>query len=551
MYFISFLSRIILPVIHVVSSRKRQFVIVFLTICIFISPLQAHAVSFEGLGLGLAAGAGICLTPIVGWLGCGIAIAGGAAIGFTAGNDLLEAIFYGIIFLANFIATTLISWAAFLLDAAIDFNTQRVIDSGDAASQVVLRAAAITTSLANLVLVAILIIVALATIAGIENYGVRRILPVFIAMALIVNFSTIFVGGVVDAGNTVMDFFWTNSNFNNVNLAGYIQRNMKISETGLASTKNLDQLIKTSGSETVGIVAQAAGSLIIIIVGLFAAYIFFRMAMIFLLRIGIFWILIMTAPLVFILGILPYTRKYFREWWDQLLNWAFIGPITFFFMFFGLIIWSSLNIQLQAAVPGEINSMSFMLVFPIILLFFMYALNISKKMAGSIANSIIDSAVSITKGLTLGTAAMAGGAAIAGIGRAALRNPRVASIIGRLQQSNVPGRRAIGKRLSTARDDAIKTQVDRLGTSRRIWEAFDDRGLISRYEHANRAQKLIIGEILMNRQTLAWTPSLTTPPATPIIPEDIAKSVRGLARGQNTGLASLYNQYVKSQGWDI
>ncbi|MDD5551571.1 MAG: type IV secretion system protein [Candidatus Pacebacteria bacterium] len=61
--------------------------------------------------------------------------------------------------------------------------------------------------LANMIFILAFVTIAIATILGIEAYGIKKLLPVLIIMALLVNFAPVFVGLIVDAGNIIVYYF--------------------------------------------------------------------------------------------------------------------------------------------------------------------------------------------------------------------------------------------------------------------------------------------------------------------------------------------------------
>jgi len=63
-----------------------------------------------------------------------------------------------------------------------------------------------TYPLANMVLVLGIIAIALATILRIAGYGAKKLLPIFIVVALLINFAPVALGLVVDAANVVLNY---------------------------------------------------------------------------------------------------------------------------------------------------------------------------------------------------------------------------------------------------------------------------------------------------------------------------------------------------------
>jgi len=447
-------------------NRARRIGAICLVALTLLLPLETYAISFADIALtgggffggckvgavvgALGAAAGgitIVTAPVASALGCVIGGIGGGIAGYFLADSIIGTLIKWVAGLAVIITTivtqVLLGWAAELLRVGVQLSTQSISHFGPVDSAV-----QVSAGIANLILVGIFVFIGLATILDIWDFGggysMRKTLPMLIVVVLIVNFSGVFVGLLVDAGNTVMRFFWENSNLQSVNISEYIVQNMKISQalTSL-SQKDVERLFSGGSLQGTSTELGLAGiEILVMLLALYAAYIFLRLAIILIMRVGAIWLLLITAPLVFTLGILPKMRSYLHTWWHELLNWAFIGPITFFFFFFGLAIWGELNRtfaqELQKATGQDVQGLSLFLIFPIVAFFFSYALSASKKMAGAAANGVIDGVIGIGKGVALGGLALTGGAILAGTGARlgrTLRSERVGKAAGALERA--------------------------------------------------------------------------------------------------------------------
>ena len=59
-------------------------------------------------------------------------------------------------------------------------------------------------------------------------------------------------------------------------------------------------------------------------------------ALFLIIRLIILWILLILAPLAWLLSILPNTAHLFRQWWNTFLKWAFFAPIYMFFVYLAI-----------------------------------------------------------------------------------------------------------------------------------------------------------------------------------------------------------------------
>lgn len=216
----------------------------------------------------------------------------------------------------------------------------------------------VTLPLANMAFILIFVVIAIATILGVENYTIRRTLPVLIIMALLVNFAPVLVGLMVDAGNVITYYFLKGVDFTNfvevdIGQVGRFIRNTAIAFARAFKAAGYAEYIGWAltgvcGENATGTdcnelannneipggimlptlyLAGSAASMAIAIITLVMAI------GMFLVRNLIIWILVILSPLAFAAYVLPSTRKAFQSWWHQLLQWTFIGVSLSFFLY--------------------------------------------------------------------------------------------------------------------------------------------------------------------------------------------------------------------------
>lgn len=174
--------------------------------------------------------------------------------------------------------------------------------------------------LVNLLFLIVLVFIGLATILRLQTYEMKKTLPLLLAMALLVNFSGVLVGLVVDTGNIITQFF--------------LQGSQKI---GWDSALEWPGRIASVSNMTAGQVI--AGNLVQIVYYIVATFIFFTLLAVFFIRTFVLWTLAILAPLAFAAYILPATRSIWTKWLGALIQWSFVGvPIAFFMLFAGLAI---------------------------------------------------------------------------------------------------------------------------------------------------------------------------------------------------------------------
>ncbi|MDD5555155.1 MAG: hypothetical protein PHO19_00565 [Candidatus Pacebacteria bacterium] len=172
-------------------------------------------------------------------------------------------------------------------------------------------------NLANVALVFGLVAIAISIILGFQETKAKKALINFIGIALLINFTPVICGVMIDFANKLMGLFLSSGA--NIAMTNAI-------ETGLSPD------IFDFNASPVAPVAY-------LLFALFASVIYFLYAFVFIARHVVLWILVIVSPIAFASKVLPegrYIKKlfpsitYWDEWWDNFLQWLVIGiPASF------------------------------------------------------------------------------------------------------------------------------------------------------------------------------------------------------------------------------
>ena len=206
----------------------------------------------------------------------------------------------------------------------------------------------ITRDLANMFFILILLIIAFATVLKIQSYAIKQLWWKVLVAALLINFSLVIAGFVVDFTNVLTTFFIEAA------LAG--GDFWTVTTRLMASMQILNFYNPARASDILGGIAQfgAAGiaafvGIVLTLIGSIVAVFVFGAAAVFLtVRILYLWLLMIFAPIIWMLWILPETSKYFSQWWDSFIKWAFFAPIYAFMIYLSLQMFDktgALNVQ--------------------------------------------------------------------------------------------------------------------------------------------------------------------------------------------------------------
>lgn len=185
----------------------------------------------------------------------------------------------------------------------------------------------VTRDLANMGIVLALVIIGIATILKIESYQIKKTLPVLIIIALLINFTPVILGVIVDASNILMHYFLGDA----MDASAFAET---FSEQYEIVTRAWSNIFAKAGQREGGPDLTPLGQTIALTsFGFIAGFIYITFAFIFLLRYIAIWMLVILSPLAFVCFILPKTKPYFDKWWDQFLQWCFVGVFAAFFLY--------------------------------------------------------------------------------------------------------------------------------------------------------------------------------------------------------------------------
>lgn len=195
-------------------------------------------------------------------------------------------------------------------------------------NEIVKQAWPFVQGFANLGFIFALLYIALATTLRLESLGtsIQRLIPKLLIGALLVNFSLVIGGLLIDASRVVMaaeiKLLSGGASLDIDNLGDRIIGSSEAYKAAFAALQGSGpgfwQYVLIKFQNALVVVALASGMLIIAI-NLFVRYIALLVLLIF-------------SPLPYLALALPQTQGIFRQWWKMFLQWVFYGPIALFFL---------------------------------------------------------------------------------------------------------------------------------------------------------------------------------------------------------------------------
>ncbi len=238
--------------------------------------------------------------------------------------------------------------------------------------------------LANLFFIFGLLLISIATMLQIEEYGYHKLLMRIIILALLVNFSLFITKAIIDVSNiTATQFanaiqvcYGTNCSASNAQSAtavsgaiggavdltsvvGFTSSDAgRAARTGpgnaFAQAMKLQQLNnalnESSKLDTLQVLFMILfGSLFI----LTSAVVFAAGAVILIIRVVVLMFLMVLSPLAFAAMAIPWTEALGRKWWSSLLSNAFYAPVFMLCLWFAAFLVNNPQFQKMFGVSGE------------------------------------------------------------------------------------------------------------------------------------------------------------------------------------------------------
>ncbi|MEX2010363.1 MAG: hypothetical protein WD874_00965 [Parcubacteria group bacterium] len=199
--------------------------------------------------------------------------------------------------------------------------------------------------IANMGFIFVLLYAAIQTILGVGK-GTKQLIVNIVIAAILINFSLFFTQLVIDAGNVIAIAFY---DIIAPNAAG-ADGNLRVMTRGLSNAYttalSLPSLWETTNISMGNIIAIGVmGPMILLI----AAFNFFAVAFLLIIRYAVLILLLILSPIVFVSGVLPGMGKYKSQWVSALFGQSFFPAVYF------LLTWISLVILggLKRAVNGD------------------------------------------------------------------------------------------------------------------------------------------------------------------------------------------------------
>lgn len=319
---------------------------------------------------------GIAIIPILFWVGIS------AAIGWWTSTTFKESLAAGLGAMFMSLGSAAVSWSSGWLSYVLNPSfVNRPIVGYQPFDQVW----GSVRDMANMLIVLGFVVVGIATTIRWQEYAAKKLLPTLIGVALLINFSGLFCGTIINGANITANALLQQGAAGGM----FSQVASMLQQYGFKATTESDGAghnPKTDAATYLG----AAISMFII--DMFASWIFMVFAILLAARYGVLACLYILSPLAMVFFVFPATRSKWSEWIHEFLNWSFLGVTTGFFIYLAM------NVLVTGVGGGNLDLNIMFISF----IFLYVGYKMAKKGAGEMAGAATK-LVGGTIGLAMGT----------------------------------------------------------------------------------------------------------------------------------------------------
>lgn len=208
-------------------------------------------------------------------------------------------------------------------------------------------------SVANNLFILILLGIAIGTILGLPTFNYKTMLPKFLMVALLINFSLAIGNVIIGTTNVFANKFYSDIKGNISNISEIFVNNanvVKPIEKAAEDIKNKTD----SGENLKSITDQAPSFIFVFIYKIFtysvAIFMFLAGAVYMITRTFYLWLLLMLAPLAWISLLIPGLQQQWKLWWEKFIKWSIFAPAYLFFL------WLGVEISRNSAIRGFVSA---------------------------------------------------------------------------------------------------------------------------------------------------------------------------------------------------
>ncbi|HPW39802.1 MAG TPA: hypothetical protein PK619_03800, partial [bacterium] len=181
----------------------------------------------------------------------------------------------------------------------------------------------IVRDVCNNFFIVVLLVIAVGTALRVPNYNYKNLLPKLLVMAVLINFSKMFAGIMIDFAQVVMLSFANP-------LAEADGQAIILAAMNLPAAYNVQNI--AANMKEYNIFDVLVAMLFALIVSVVALVVIVVIMIMLVYRIVMLWFLVILSPAAFFLSTFPKGQQYSGQWWSMMAKYLVVGPVMVFFL---------------------------------------------------------------------------------------------------------------------------------------------------------------------------------------------------------------------------
>lgn len=211
---------------------------------------------------------------------------------------------------------TIFAWFAKLI---LDFSISLSLNTNYTSGAVFDGGWPVLRDVANMGLILVLVAIGIGTMLNLKTN--KKQLVTFFIIALLINFTPVITGVVIDFSNIVASILYASAQNASSAFIGANPFSSVTNDFGKIIGLRTEAF---DGSFSLADFAPSITAIVSIFLNIIIIFMFLFLAALFLARTLVLQVLVILSPLAFVLYISPSTRKHFNRWWKAFLQWSII-----------------------------------------------------------------------------------------------------------------------------------------------------------------------------------------------------------------------------------
>ncbi|MDD4761508.1 MAG: hypothetical protein PHZ25_00580 [Candidatus Pacebacteria bacterium] len=243
-------------------------------------------------------------------------------------SSALEAVFGFFLSILLYITNLVFVFGSWMVDFAFDLNSRLM------KMPIILSGWSFARDFANLGFVLGILVISFATIIRQRQYGMQSLLFKFIQTAILINFSLVICGVLIDFAGIVTAYFLNEALVNQSDISSAFGKLLNIDNLNGVNLSSLSGM-KTATALSASFVVNVASLIFVILFTAFSAIFLIGLSIMLVYRFIALSFLLILAPLAWFTGIFP-KINYSGAWWSSFIRWTFFAPVSSFFIFLSI-----------------------------------------------------------------------------------------------------------------------------------------------------------------------------------------------------------------------